>query len=316
MPKSSPPSTPSPCLELSSKGDDPRELSEETANLAAWAWPMSEDAFLRDVFRQQALCVHSSATNDESRRADRLIRESLGGLEVQRLFEATASEKVFIWVGDGTTQSHTAGTSSSSNGSSSSNESSRAVHSRPGPPQGCLNASLNDLPAAPRPLQSVELEDPSAAAALHRAGHSAYCRAPPGVEQSLVNHLLADTGLGCLSALETAPQEGTASNESALARGEVEMFFGTAGHVTDWHFDFQENFTVQLSGSKRWLLARSPIAHPLRGHTPHYARQTKFDLSLSIHTFAQLPSYSTTCYVKLRFVVCLFKIPCTHLSSP
>ena len=24
------------------------------------------------------------------------------------------------------------------------------------------------------------------------------------------------------------------------------MFFGQAGHVTDWHWDFQENFTVTM----------------------------------------------------------------------
>jgi len=289
MSNSSSPSTSSPCLELTPKGEDPRELSEGTANLAAWAWPLSEDAFLRDIFRQQALCVHSGATKDNYRRGDRLIRESLGGLEAQRLFEATASEKVFIWVGDGDSQSHMTGLSSSN----SKNGCSLRIHSRPGPPKGCLDASRDDLPAAPRPLQSVELEDPSAAAALHSAGHSAYCRAPPGVEQSLVGHLLAGTGLGCLSAAEAATQEGTASTESALARGEVEMFFGTAGHVTDWHFDFQENFTVQLSGSKRWLLARSPIAHPLRGHTPHYARYTSLS---SFRTFL-LYHFNVTSFV-------------------
>ena len=31
-------------------------------------------------------------------------------------------------------------------------------------------------------------------------------------------------------------------------RGEIEVFASHKGHVTDWHFDFMENFTFQLQG--------------------------------------------------------------------
>jgi hypothetical protein len=56
-----------------------------------------------------------------------------------------------------------------------------------------------------------------------------------------------------------------------LGRGEVEVFIaGTCQHTTDWHFDFQENFTLQLSGVKRWTLQQGTVQHPLRGCTPHY----------------------------------------------
>jgi hypothetical protein len=78
------------------------------------------------------------------------------------------------------------------------------------------------------------MEDGSEAAVLHGAGHSAYCRAPPGVERSLVATLLGSTGLG-LGATVDLGNPGPHD----LARGEVEMFFGQPGHVTDWHFDFQ-----------------------------------------------------------------------------
>jgi hypothetical protein len=79
----------------------------------------------------------------------------------------------------------------------------------------------------------VDFEDTSAAATLHEAGHSAYCRAPPGVEHSLVQSLLADVGLGlgCFDLKQPLAHD--------LARGEVEMFYSTTGNVTDWHFDFQ-----------------------------------------------------------------------------
>jgi hypothetical protein len=56
-----------------------------------------------------------------------------------------------------------------------------------------------------------------------------------------------------------------------MGRGEVEVFIGTAGHTTGWHTDFQENFTIQLSGSKKWTLRQGTVQYPLRGCTPHYA---------------------------------------------
>lgn len=41
--------------------------------------------------------------------------------------------------------------------------------------------------------------------------------------------------------------------------------------MTDWHWDFQQNFTLQLQGSKRWKFRTSSIPFdPLRGATPHY----------------------------------------------
>ena len=55
-------------------------------------------------------------------------------------------------------------------------------------------------------------------------------------------------------------------------RGEIETFVSRSGHVTDWHFDFMENFTYQLSGRKRWKIAPGPPA-PLRGCTPHYKEE-------------------------------------------
>jgi hypothetical protein len=113
-------------------------------------------------------------------------------------------------------------------------------------------------------IQSIEVGDPATALALHGAGHATYCRAPPSVERWLVSNLLASTGLGC------GQYDPSGESSTCLGRGEVEVFLGTPGHFTNWHWDFQENFTVQLSGVKRWTLRRGPVPHPLRGCTPHY----------------------------------------------
>jgi hypothetical protein len=109
-------------------------------------------------------------------------------------------------------------------------------------------------------IKSIEVSDPGVAYALLQAGHATYCRAPPHIEEHLVRRLLQDTQLGC------------GCQHSALARGEVEVFIGaTSAQVTGWHMDFQENFTVQLTGKKQWDLKSSTVQHPLRGVTPHYA---------------------------------------------
>ena len=53
-------------------------------------------------------------------------------------------------------------------------------------------------------------------------------------------------------------------------RSEVETFASRAGHVTHWHFDYMENFTLQLRGTKRWRLKRSSVGVPVRGCTPQW----------------------------------------------
>lgn len=78
------------------------------------------------------------------------------------------------------------------------------------------------------------MEDATAAAALHAAGHSTYCRAPVGVESSLVSALVRDTALG-FNGYKPPSQAGAHD----LARGEVELFCSRVGQLTEWHFDFQ-----------------------------------------------------------------------------
>ena len=50
----------------------------------------------------------------------------------------------------------------------------------------------------------------------------------------------------------------------AAPRGEVEVFASRAGHTTEWHTDFQHNFTLQLSGRKRWRVGAGAVVEPLR----------------------------------------------------
>ena len=76
--------------------------------------------------------------------------------------------------------------------------------------------------------------------------------------------MLRGTGLGC------GQYDPSGIKTTVLGRGEVKVFIDTSDHFTNWHTDFQENFTLQLSGSKRWRLKQGTVRHPSRGCTPHY----------------------------------------------
>lgn len=119
-------------------------------------------------------------------------------------------------------------------------------------------------------IQSLDVENPDHAYALYKhGGHALYCRAPPDVEQPLVASFLADTGLGC------GQYDPSGRSTTCLGRGEVETFISPKNHVTEFHTDFQENFTFQLSGVKKWRLRQGSVKHPIRGCTPHYAETSE-----------------------------------------
>lgn len=65
--------------------------------------------------------------------------------------------------------------------------------------------------------------------------------------------------------------------------GEIETFVSRAGNYTDWHTDFQENFTVQLRGRKTWKLQRSGLEAPLMGFTPHYKGAGTIEMQQKVH---------------------------------
>ncbi len=65
---------------------------------------------------------------------------------------------------------------------------------------------------------------------------------------------------------------GTSTEQTAGdTTGEIETFLSRQGNYTDWHMDFQENFTIQVKGSKKWRLCVEPgMQAPLVGYTPHF----------------------------------------------
>lgn len=207
--------------------------------LAQLVHPLSPDAFVQRIYRSRVLATHGPPSRYAA------LAERLHRLSLRKLLEHTPSDAIHVWVarqlgGHGRGPPPAAAPSSAR----VSEELGRS-ESRPASPGGVGRA------------ESFKTDDASAALTCHRAGASLYFRAPEDVSDLLVTALSQQLGMSF-----------GALHPDGAPRSEVETFASRAGHLTDWHFDFMENFTLQLQGVKRWRLKRSGVAHPMRGCTP------------------------------------------------
>ena len=215
-------------------------------DLDSLLYPLKANVFLKNHFRQQAVHVTCQKEWNDIHATTRVAQlcQEMCHLNVESLLRETSSDNVFVWL---RRQSHDQKSKSGNNGVNNNNNNIQKNQEK-------------DL------IQSIEVSDVDTAIALYKiGGHATYCRAPPKVEQSLVSSLLRATGLGC------GQYDPSGESMISLGRGEVEAFVSTPDHITNWHYDFQENFTIQLSGIKRWTIQQGMIRDPIRGCTPHYA---------------------------------------------
>ncbi|KAF4672264.1 hypothetical protein FOL46_009255 [Perkinsus olseni] len=126
-------------------------------------------------------------------------------------------------------------------------------------------------PFSDEPASSIELHDPSAAVAALKAGAQLYFPAPQPL-----------TDLMCTSIAEgLGVPKACGEYADHTKRSEIETFVCRKGHTTDWHTDFQTNFTIQLSGRKKWSLkASSTECYPIRGRSPHFATSSNHEQQL------------------------------------
>ena len=70
----------------------------------------------------------------------------------------------------------------------------------------------------------------------------------------------------------------TSSTSAGDTMTEIEIFVSKKGNYTDFHMDFQENFTYQLKGSKKWRLrTERGMQSPVMGFSPHYAQSSNLE---------------------------------------
>jgi hypothetical protein len=109
-------------------------------------------------------------------------------------------------------------------------------------------------------IQSVSVDWKSALCLFEAASSNLalYFRSPQNMADEIAAEFAQDLGLDFGSRFMNGD-----------VKPEIEVFVSHKGHCTEWHTDFQENFTFQLKGSKKWFLAKGSYC-PLRACTPHY----------------------------------------------
>lgn len=122
-----------------------------------------------------------------------------------------------------------------------------------------------------------------------------YFRSPQEMAEVFVRNMSNDLGMNFAGRTHFPRFELLGIFPDGAVKGEIEVFVTRAGHVTDWHFDFMENFTIQLKGrfifflcnfyfaSKTWKLMPNNVPHPMRGCTPHYKNLDTIEQQLKIH---------------------------------
>jgi hypothetical protein len=166
-------------------------------------WPLTSQAFLRDVYQRKALVVHGTGERLSQLQGD------LHGLDVEKLI-ASASRSV-IW-----------------------------MKTRAG--------KMQYIEAAPEVSLSA-----------YQAGHTLYFNPDHDTQARYVGALCADLGVNF-----------GAEKELQGCGGDMEVFAVSAPHHTPWHFDSQENFSVQLVGLKKWTIvpgARDVVSNLHAGST-------------------------------------------------
>eukprot|EP00756_Hemistasia_phaeocysticola_P012568 Hpha_TRINITY_DN1520_c0_g1::TRINITY_DN1520_c0_g1_i1::g.57271::m.57271 len=106
---------------------------------------------------------------------------------------------------------------------------------------------------------SFPAADAESALRQHNCGLSLYFRASPEMERAFLPSFMQDLGANFAS-----------WDRAGGVRGEIETFVARKGHRTDWHFDYMENFTVQLTGTKRWWFRPSGVRYPHRSLGQHF----------------------------------------------
>ena len=122
-------------------------------------------------------------------------------------------------------------------------------------------------------LISFTVDDAESALSCYHCGGSLYFRSSQELCDIFISSLMEQIGAGIGS-----------NYSSTELRGEIEVFVSHSGHLTNWHYDFQHNFTLQLFGHKRWHLLpidaeNGSFQNVNRGNTPHFANSNEADLN-------------------------------------
>lgn len=111
---------------------------------------------------------------------------------------------------------------------------------------------------------------PDVALNAYASGHTLYFNPETSTQDRYVRSLSRDLGIDF-----GTDKEG--------GGGDVEVFAVTTRHSTPWHFDAQDNFSVQLAGTKRWTVATSGQTNPLTNLHPRSTNRASVMSDFKVH---------------------------------
>lgn len=129
-------------------------------------------------------------------------------------------------------------------------------------------------------MQYIDNVPPEIALACYRSGHSLYFNPSHDIQKKYLHALCTDLELNF----------GVSMLNDATPGGDIEIFAVQGKHSTPWHFDGQENFTVQLVGTKRWKFCPSAIQDPLTNLHPSTTNTQSIEDDKKVHrTYCTVP---------------------------
>ena len=129
------------------------------------------------------------------------------------------------------------------------------------------NKNKNEKKGKKQTIVSESADDVSAGVKAYKKGASLYFSSGVEFRNGFCKALCAQLGYDFGGYFPGTTTETSAGDTS----GEIEIFLSRKGNYTDFHIDFQQNFTLQLKGSKTWRLLVEPgMEDNVRGFTAHY----------------------------------------------
>ena len=122
-------------------------------------------------------------------------------------------------------------------------------------------------------MQYIDNVPPEIALACYRSGHSLYFNPSHDIQKKYIKSLCKDLGMDF----------GLTMLNDASPGGDIEIFAVQGKHSTPWHFDGQENFTIQLVGTKRWRFCPSQVTDPLTNLHPSSTNITSIEDDIKVH---------------------------------
>ena len=117
-------------------------------------------------------------------------------------------------------------------------------------------------------ISSMETDDADECVTAAELGASLYFTSSAEFRETYGKALSSQMGYDFASYF---PGSST-STSAGDSMTEIEIFVSKKGNYTDFHMDFQENFTYQLKGSKKWRLrTERGMQSPVMGFSPHFA---------------------------------------------